>query len=176
MAKQKLVSKQKKKKKTEDKLKRNYTKYKKELEKLEQKYNGMLSPNDIIREAVSERSPLHDWFDWQDAEAGEKWRIHQARLLLNSIKVIVQFEGGTKTYRKYLNVTVNTGTESKKDLQRFYVSTSTVLKKPELRQQVVERAIKEADYWRKTYEDYLELQDIFKGIKKTKKKLGIKDL
>jgi len=162
------------KKPQEDKLEKNWDKYKRAIDMLEKKYNGRLSPQDIVREASRERSPLYDWFDWSDDSAGEKWRLHQARLLLNSITVKVMFEKGEKSYRKYLNVKVKQDGEWK----RFYVETDTVLKTPSLKEQILQRAINEALYWKQTYQDYLELESIFKSVDKTakrlKKKLKIK--
>ena len=153
--------------KQEDKLAQNYNIYKQELEKLEKKYNGMLAPQDIVREAYKEKSPLHDWFDWNDDSAGEKWRLHQARLLLNSVRVKVMFEGGKKSYRKYLNVRV----KQNGGYKRFYVETNTVMKTPNLKEQILLRAINEANYWKRTYDDYQELEGIFQSIDKTTKKL-----
>lgn len=155
------------KKQQEDKLTQNYSIYKKELEKLEKKYNGMLAPQDILREASTDRSPLHDWFDWQDEIAGEKWRLHQARLLLNSIRVKVMFEGGNRSYRKYLNVKV----KQNGGFKRFYVQTNKIMKNPDLKEQILARAISEANYWKRTYDEYQELENIFQSIDKTTKKL-----
>jgi len=42
---------------------------------------------------------------------------------------------------------------------------------PELRKQVLERALKEVEYWQQRYMDYNELGKIFVAIKITKKKL-----
>ena len=155
------------KKQQEDKLTQNYSIYKKELEKLEKKYNGMLAPQDILREASTDRSPLHDWFDWHDEVAGEKWRLHQARLLLNSIRVKVMFEGGNRSYRKYLNVKV----KQNGGFKRFYVETNKIMKNPDLKEQILARAINEANYWKRTYDEYQELENIFQSINKTTKKL-----
>ncbi|MFW9928653.1 MAG: hypothetical protein ACFFD1_04615, partial [Candidatus Thorarchaeota archaeon] len=118
MTKQKLISKQKKKKET-DKLTQNLKKYRKELENLEKKYNGMISAEIVSNEAQKKQSPLHDWFDWEDNIAGEKWRLHQARLLINSIKVKIIFEKGVNHYRKYLNVNIK---DDDGESQRFYVT------------------------------------------------------
>lgn len=150
---------------TEEKFVSNQQKYKEELEKLEQKYNGMLNPKDVVREASNLKSPLHNWFDWNDDEAGEKWRLHQARILINHIKVTIIFNGTEKQYKKYLNVRVN-GEDS-----RMYVSAENVSRNPNMREQILQKALMEAEYWRRTYEDYKELEDIFKSVDKTKKKL-----
>lgn len=167
MAKQKTITKQKKEKKKEDKLKVNFQKYKKELEKIEGKYNGLLSTEIVLKEAKQIDNPLHSWFDWEDTIAGEKWRLHQARLLISSIRVKIMFDKGASSYRKYLNVTIETDGEP----QRFYVRTEEVLKDEDLKEQILRRAVNEADYWQRTYKEYNELNEIFKGIAKTKKKL-----
>jgi len=168
MTKQKLITK-KKQKEAEDKLNTNYKKYRKELAEIAKKYNGLLSAEIVINEAKKKNSPLHNWFDWENEEAGEKWRLHQARMLINSVKVKIVFEDGVGAYREYLNVNVKTDYDDKP--QRFYVETVKVMKNKDLREQVLKRAIKEAEYWERTYKEYKELNDIFKGIKSTKKKL-----
>lgn len=158
-----------------DKLERNFDKYRTELQKLEMKYNGRLTPKDIVREAASINSPIHNWFDWSDDSAGEKWRMHQARMLLNSIKVKIMYEKGAKEYRQYLNVNVK---QNGKKSQRYYVNIDEVRQVPDMKQQILQRALSEAAYWKRTYQDYMELENIFNAIirteKKLKKKLKIK--
>lgn len=155
---------------TDEKLETNKERYKAEIAKLEQKYNGMLTPKDVVREASNRTSPIHDWFDWNDNGAGEKWRLHQARMLITTIKTISTFNGTQKEYRKYVNVRVD-GNEGS---GRFYVQTNNALKNPDTKSQVLQRAINEITYWERTYADYKELEDVFNGIKKAKKKLKIK--
>lgn len=148
--------------------------YRLELEKIEKKYNGMISPQIVVEEAKDEKNPLHKWFNWDDSVAGEKWRLHQARLLINSIRVKIDFDKGTSTYRKYLNVFIN-NSESK-DPQRYYVNTKTVLKNENLKQQILIKAMKEIEYWEKTYKEYNELNEIFNSIKRTKNRIGKIDI
>lgn len=152
-----------------DKLDKNYKIYKVEVSRLEKKYHHRLTPQIVVKEAYNKKNPLHNWFDWNDTTAGEKWRLHQARMLLASIKVKIMFEEGEKKYKKYLNVRIpidEYGTS-----KRFYVGTKLVLKSPDLKIQVLNRAIKEAEYWQRTYQDYQELENIFRSIERTKKKL-----
>jgi hypothetical protein len=120
-----------------------------------------------VREAAKEESPLHNWFDWNDNEASEKWRMHQARMLVARVRVKVMYEGDLKSYKQYLNVTVkDDGNKS-----RGYLSSSKVMSDADLKNQVLLKAIQEAEYWKRSYEEYTELADIFKVIEKTKKKL-----
>jgi hypothetical protein len=63
---------------------------KEELKKLEQK--GKLSPLDVIDAAKNPKSPLHQYFEWDDTEAARKYRIEQARELIRTIKIEVVHE------------------------------------------------------------------------------------
>ena len=145
-------------------------KYKEELEKLEIKYNGVLTPQNVLREAQSKASPLHEFFDWENDTAGEKWRIWQARILIGSIKVKVNFDGTVKEYKRYLNVRISPDRE---DASRGYVNSNVVMINPDYKEQIIKKAIKEVEYWKKQYSDYNELETIFKSIQQTKKKLKI---
>ena len=55
-----------------------------ELKQLERKRAGKLKPVDVVQEAHSKNSPLHDAFDWDDKAAADKFRIVQANYLLRS--------------------------------------------------------------------------------------------
>ena len=39
-----------------------------------------------LEKAKDEKSPLHDYFMWDDVEAAKLWRLAQARCLFNSIE------------------------------------------------------------------------------------------
>lgn len=170
MTKQKTVTVKVKKKKEDakEKLISNRVKYQEELEKIEAKYNGLLTAEVVVKEASKVKSPLHDWFDWNKDEASKKWLVHQARMLIDSIRVTINFDKGPRSYRKYLNVSINTSQDKP---QKYYVSTKEVLKNKDLKKQVLERAMKIIEYWETQYRNYDEFGDIFVGIEKTKKKL-----
>ena len=40
---------------------------------------GRFDPAEFIAAAKAEQHPAHDWFEWDDAVGGDKWRLHQAR-------------------------------------------------------------------------------------------------
>ena len=46
------------------------------------KKHKTLSPSIIVQSAKRKKSPLHKLFDWDDTEASQKWRLHQARILI----------------------------------------------------------------------------------------------
>jgi hypothetical protein len=48
---------------------------------------GTKTPENIVNEAEDEKSPGHSCFTWNDSEAAHKYRLHEARLLVNAIIV-----------------------------------------------------------------------------------------
>jgi len=55
-----------------------------ELQRIEEKYNGE-DPHHIVKEAESEKSPIHNAFEWDNTVAGHSWRLQQARLLIRAV-------------------------------------------------------------------------------------------
>lgn len=56
----------------------------KELER-----EGRLLPVEVVESARDDDSPLHSHFEWDDSLAGEKYRLHQARALIRTVKLMV---------------------------------------------------------------------------------------
>ena len=50
--------------------------------------NQRLTPALVLAEATDPDSPLHALFEWNDSEAAERWRLHQARELIRSVRVV----------------------------------------------------------------------------------------
>lgn len=46
-----------------------------------------LTPEIVLSEARDPEHPLHNRFEWDDTEAAEKWRRHQAHELITSVRV-----------------------------------------------------------------------------------------
>ena len=60
------------------------------LRQIEQKAGGVLRADDVLKDAKKPTSPLHDYFDWDDDVAAQKWRVEQARRLIRSVRVVIQ--------------------------------------------------------------------------------------
>ena len=58
------------------------------LKKLERS-DGKLLPEDVLKAAMSPRSPLHSYFTWDDSDAAHKQRLHEARQLIRTVRVDV---------------------------------------------------------------------------------------
>lgn len=55
----------------------------------EMEKDGRLTPTEVLEEARSPESPLHDQFNWNDTEAAEKYRLMQASRLIVRLRVNV---------------------------------------------------------------------------------------
>ncbi len=50
---------------------------------------GRLLPSDVLEEARDLNSPLHGYFEWDDATAAEQHRLRQARQLIRRVRIDV---------------------------------------------------------------------------------------
>lgn len=128
-----------------------------EIERLEAEHQHKLTPEEIVRAAKTERSPLHTIFEWDNQRAADRYRIEQARHLVSLIDVIItkpdQTEGAV---RAFVSVSGDDG--------RGYVSTVHALSDPQLRQQVIARAWTELEAWRQRHAELIEFGRIFSAI------------
>ena len=117
------------------------------------------------------KSILHDRFNWNKTEAAYQWNLQQARILIDTIKVSWRRDDGTKVETSaYVNVTFQ-----KEDSNREYMRKTEAVKNPDLRTQVIERALATAEHWKNENYIYREmagdiLNPIFEVIDSTSEK------
>ena len=117
-----------------------------------------LTAEAIIEQAKNKTSSLHNLFDWDNTMAAEKWRLQQARVLINEVKVIVE----DQIYYAFENVSVAVNeTDATK---REYYSRQEIIETESLRAKVVESAYHQLLYWREKYRQYNEFGNIIKEI------------
>jgi hypothetical protein len=49
---------------------------------------GTITPEALVDDARADDSPLHELFEWDNSVAAEKFRLHQARVVLKSVRYI----------------------------------------------------------------------------------------
>jgi hypothetical protein len=105
------------------------------LAALESKHGGV-TPEAIVREAESKRSPFHDLFTWDDAQAGQKHRLYEARKFIGWIRVELEYVGDRTP--KVLNLRPVRAMHSVKDAEgnRKYVSIATIKRNANYKQQI----------------------------------------
>ena len=126
-------------------------------EVLEVKNTKGLTASSLLEKAKNKDSILHKEFEWDDNVASHKWRLYQARLLINDIKIIIN---EIEVYA-FENVNVEKGEIIP---QRQYLSAPEIMDDDVLRKQVLIRAKKHIKYWRDMYAQYEEFSPIFEVI------------
>ena len=63
-----------------------------EMQRIYDKY-GELTPSIVVKEARKKKSILHPYFTWDASEALEKHLLHEARMLMNRIDVVIVEKG-----------------------------------------------------------------------------------
>ena len=138
--------------------------------------DNRLTPENILESAKKKKSPLHNMFDWEDSLAGQKWRLHQARIIINEVKVKID----DKEYYAFENVIVSVPKEESKSgdcdvsAKREYKPVIEILSDEDLRRQVIKSALNHLEYWEKQNEKYSELSPIIKSAQKVRKDIDKK--
>lgn len=126
-------------------------------EKLERK--GKLTAENLVDVSRPENAPLHKEFEWDDTIAGENWRHHQARNLINSL-IVVAPETNSEV-RKFFNIVVD---------DRKYEAIETILRESDKREELLRNAVNELKAFERKYSTLSELSDVFAAIDAIKEK------
>lgn len=122
-----------------------------ECERLERE--GRLTAKELVNESRPVDAPLHNEFEWRDDVAGELWREHQARNIINSVIVI---NAKQEPQRCFFSVDV-------KDAE--YHSVETILQSEDKRSALLRSALRELKAFEQKYRQLEELCGVFEAIK-----------
>ena len=110
---------------------------------------GRLVPAEIVDLAADPAHPLHPCFEWDDGEAGRKFRILEAAMMIRSVKVIVAAprdgELGEYRIRAYI-ASRDAGTPG-----AGYVPELEVRDRPDQRERVLRQMQRELNAYRRRY-------------------------
>ena len=135
--------------------------WKDELISIANRNQGILRPEDVVAFAKDTSTALHGRFTWDDTEAAQRYRLDQARDL---IQVVVTVIPGTKrTYRAF--VSLNEDRANRGGGYRYVVD---VLNDAGRRKNLLAEALAEFDRWSEKYESLKEIVEIVK----VRRKLG----
>ncbi len=59
------------------------------IEKLEDKF-GRVTPQKLVEAARDRNHPLHEDFDWDDKSAAHQHRLHTARIIIASVRIVTK--------------------------------------------------------------------------------------
>lgn len=128
------------------------------FERLERSKAG-LTPSSVLNASLEEGTLLHSSFEWDDAKAGEKYRLQQARFIIQNIVVIEQTdtdsERENKPDRAYVITPGRKGN---------YVALENALTKAEWRQHLLNEARDDMDIFTAKYRRLSELADVIQSM------------
>jgi len=123
-----------------------------------------LNAENLVERARDRNNPLHNFFEWDNTEAAHQYRLHQGRVLINQVKIVVQ----NQTLFGFENVRVELADGN---TERFYKPVMEILNNEEQRKELIKRALQTQKYWAEQYEKYSELKPIVVAIKTTERNL-----
>ena len=116
--------------------------------------SGGLTAKRLLDASRPVDAPLHDEFEWDDTEAAEKYREHQAAHIIRCI--VVRPEAvAQEPVRAFVNVS---------EEQRSYRSLDVVLQQTNLREQLLGQALKDLKAFEVKYSTLSELAEVFAAI------------
>lgn len=141
------------------------------LGKIAEENGGQLKAEDVVEASKNRKSPLHNYFEWNNKKAGDKWRLTQARYLIRHINVVVRYNGKNTEVKQFFSVNSTPNGDENGNKNRVYITHERVLNEADLRKQIILEALNEAQLWRDRFYTYQELSRIVTAIKVTDKKL-----
>lgn len=140
-----------------------------ELHLIAKANKGHLTPESVLLNARDLRSPIHNCFEWDDTQAGERFRLIQAAILIRSVRVSVEThpQDKPKIIRAFVSVTTRKEThdeDEESELINSYVPLDIALKTDDYRNQMLENAFRELRSFQRKYAILKELTGVFSAI------------
>lgn len=134
------------------------------LDLLRKQCKGELTPGDVVADARNPNSPLHPFFEWDDDDAAEQYRLQQARGLIRAVVAIYVSDDKPAVRQKaYVHV--------REPGANHYRETTQALSQSKTREMVLKRAWEELISWKRRYKDLTEFAELVDVIDELDKKL-----
>lgn len=138
-------------------------KAKKELEKIRRANKGRLHPESVVKSARSKRSPIHDYFEWEDSVAAHNFRVQQASELIRiTVEVLPSSSVPSRVYVSLPSDRLSGG---------GYRSTKEVLLRSSTREEMLQSALVDLQALERKYGRLIELTDVFAASAHFRRKL-----
>ena len=135
------------------------------VEAIRKKNGGDVTAHAVVETAKAKRNPLHAEFTWDDSEAGHQYRLVQARKMLQSF-VVVRTEIATDRPQRVYEVIKVPQKEDEKPTRakHTYRTLDQVMDDPDMRAELLGRALRELITIRNRYKDLQELAIVMRAI------------
>lgn len=116
--------------------------------------DGTLTAQNLVDVNRPEDAPLHGAFEWNDTQAAENWRVHQARHIINSI-VLVTEDTEAEPVRYFFKV---------EPAEANYESLPVIVRNEDKYASLLKTALRELSAFQKKYRQIKELSAVFEAI------------
>lgn len=128
-----------------------------------EKYNEHLTPDEILADARSSRSPLHKGFEWDDAIAAEKHRKRTAKTMVQNL---VPLKNGKKQRtRAFVFV------HHDKHGRKVFINVRSAMGRPDMRDQVIAASLKQLERWIGAYGGQVEMRFVAKSVDRLRRRI-----
>lgn len=133
------------------------------LNAISKKADGTLTAETVLSDAAKKRSPIHDFFEWDDTIAAGKHRMEQARHLIRCVEVIYSdVPEQSEPCRAFVTI---------RDCETLdpsdYVSTYQIMSNADHRTALLVQARREMREWASRYRHLAELAEVIAVIDKS---------
>src|SRR3990167_9555092 len=118
--------------------------------------NGGVQAKDVVEHSRPEEAPLHSQFEWDDAKAGEEWRIQQARVLMSQFTIENNSDVRAVSHVIY---ELETG-----ETDRAYFTYETIQARPELKKAFLKQFAKHVESMKRKYAEALSVYKLINEV------------
>lgn len=115
-----------------------------------------ITPEELLEKARNESTELHKCFTWEDSEAAEKWRIHEARRIIQTLVIRVE-ETEVQPQREFRLLQPSSEPKVYQPIQ-FFARNQDEYEK------LLERAKDELRRFKERYKEISELENVILAI------------
>lgn len=134
-----------------------------ELNRIKDTNEGRITPILVLEEARNEDSPIHPCFEWSDTKAADLFRLHQAREIISSIR-IVEGSGDKREERiAFISVIDKEG--------QAYQPREVVAVTPQLQSSALALALRHLEGLQKRYSDIQELSGVWEEMRRVRERV-----
>ena len=135
------------------------------IEAVRKRNNGDASAEAVVKAAAVKRNPLHPEFTWDDSVAAHEHRLGQARYMMRNLVVVRNELVTDRPQRVYEVVRVPQDPEKgKQRVRHVYRTTDEIMADPDMRAELLGRALRELITIRNRYRDLQELAVVLRAI------------
>jgi len=135
-----------------------------ELQKLT-RADGLLLAEDVVASAETADSPLHSYFEWDNAKAGHQHRLQQARQLITAMVTVLP--NVKRPIVAYVSLR-----DDRQYPQGGYRAIVDVMSNADLRASLLAEALADLSTWERKYKRLTDLAPVFEAAEQVRRRVA----